>query len=266
MSVVVNHISGSRHGNQLCQYVIGRIISEKLKFKLFGIDQNHREFALNGFDLNYNQPDYAAYNTPIQKIGTSSTYHYSETLEWAHPDFDLDAICNDTTPRKILLEGFFQRKKYFLPFKEQIKEWYNFINYDIPSNHAAIHIRLGDLRESNHPDLLPIEYYQQALDMLDFNKLTICTDTPTDSEYILPLIKKYNAEIFTGDERETICFLASHNNLVLSVGSFSFWASLFSEGKNIINAIPTKGNNRIDSENGVDLLLQSERHKYIDLR
>jgi hypothetical protein len=265
MSVVVNHISGSRHGNQLCQYVIGRIISEKLKFKSFGIDQNHREFALNGFDLNYNQPDYAAYNTPIQKIGTSSTYHYSETLEWAHPDFDLDAICNDTTPRKILLEGFFQRKKYFLPFKEQIKEWYNFINYDIPSNHAAIHIRLGDLRESNHPDLLPIEYYQQALDMLDFNKLTICTDTPTDSEYILPLIKKYNAEIFTGDERETICFLASHNNLVLSVGSFSFWASLFSNGKNIINAIPTKGNNRIDSENGVDLLIQSSNHKYITL-
>ena len=265
MSVVVNHISGSRHGNQLCQYVIGRIISEKLKFKLFGIDQNHREFALNGFDLNYNQPDYAAYNTPIQKIGTSSTYHYSETLEWAHPDFDLDAICNDTTPRKILLEGFFQRKKYFLPFKEQIKEWYNFINYDIPSNHAAIHIRLGDLRESNHPDLLPIEYYQQALDMLDFNKLTICTDTPADSEYILPLIKKYNAQIFSGNERETICFLASHNNLVLSVGSFSFWASLFSEGKNIINAIPTKGNNRIDSENGVDLLIQSSNHKYITL-
>lgn len=265
MSVVVNHISGSRHGNQLCQYVIGRIISEKLKFKLFGIDQNHREFALNGFDLNYNQPDYAAYNTPIQKIGTSSTYHYSETLEWAHPDFDLDDICNDTTPRKILLEGFFQRKKYFLPFKEQIKEWYNFINYDIPSDHAAIHIRLGDLRESNHPDLLPIEYYQQALDMLDFNKLTICTDTPADSEYILPLIKKYNAQIFSGNERETICFLASHNNLVLSVGSFSFWASLFSEGKNIINAIPTKGNNRIDSENGVDLLIQSSNHKYITL-
>jgi len=265
MSVIVNHISGCRHGNQLCQYVVGRIISEKLKFKLFGIDQNHREFSMNGFDLNYNQPDYDFYDTPIQKIGTSSNYDYTETLEWAHPNFDLDAICNDTTPRRIILEGFFQRKEYFLPYKEQIKEWYNFINYNTPSDHAAIHIRLGDLRETNHPDLLPIEYYRQALDNLDFSKLTICTDTPTDSEYILPLVKQYDAQIFTGDERETICFLASHNNLVLSVGSFSFWASLFSEGKNIINAIPTKGNNRLDPQNGVDLLIQSSNHKFIKL-
>jgi hypothetical protein len=265
MSVIVNHISGCRHGNQLCQHVIGRIISEKLKFKLFGIDQNHREFSLNGFDLNYNQDGYAFYEFPIQRIGTSSNYNYTETLDWAHPNFDLDAICNDTTPRRIILEGFFQRKEYFLPYKEQIKEWYNFINYDTPTDHAAIHIRLGDLRETNHPDLLPIEYYQQALDMLNFSKLTICTDTPTDSEYILPLVQKYNAEIFTGNERETICFLASHNNLVLSVGSFSFWASFFSEGENIINAIPTKGNNRIDPQNGVDLLIQSPNHKYITL-
>jgi hypothetical protein len=265
MSVIVNHISGCRHGNQLCQHVIGRIISEKLKFKLFGINQNHREFSLNGFNLNYNQSGYSFYDTPVQKIGTSNNYDNSETLEWAHPDVDLDEICNDTTPRRIILEGFFQRKKYFLPYKEQIKEWYNFINYDVPSDHAAIHIRLGDLRETNHPDLLPVEYYQQALDNLDFNRLTICTDTPTDSEYILPLIKKYNAQIFTGDERETICFLASHNNSVLSVGSFSFWASLFSDGKNIINAIPTKGNNRIDPQNGVDLLIQSPNHKYITL-
>jgi len=265
MSVVINHISGCRHGNQLCQYVVGRIISQKLKFKLFGIDQNHREFSMIGFNLNYNQPNYAFYDNPIQKIGTSSNYDYSETLEWAHPDVDIGAICSDPTPRRIVLEGFFQRKKYFLPYKDQIKEWYSFINYDTPPDHAAMHIRLGDLRETNHPDLLPVEYYQQALDNLNFNRLTICTDTPTDSEYILPLIKNYNAQIFTGNERETICFLASHNNLVLSVGSFSFWASLFSDGKNIINAIPTKGNNRIDPNNGVDLLIQSPNHKYIKL-
>jgi hypothetical protein len=60
-------------------------------------------------------------------------------------------------------------------------------------------------------------------------------------------------------------FLASHNNLILSVGSFSFWASLFCDGNNIINAIPTKGNNRISPDNGVDLLIQSPNHKYITL-
>jgi hypothetical protein len=246
--------------------MFGRIISERLKFKLFGIDNKHREFSLTGVNLNYNQPDYGYHETPIQYIGTSHMYDYSESLNWAHPDVDLDAICNDTTPRKIVLEGFFQRKKYFIPYKEQIKSWYNFIKYDIPTDHAAIHIRLGDLRETNHPDLLPVEYYHKALDMLNFTELTICTDTPYDSEYILPLVEKYNAKLFAGNERETICFLAAHNNLVLSVGSFSFWASLFSNGENIINAIPTMGNNRIDPHNGVDLLIQSPNHKYIDVR
>ena len=264
MSVIVNHISGCRHGNQLCQHIIGRIISEKLKFKLFGIDQNHREFSLNGFNLNYNQPDHVSYDTPVQKIGTSSNYFYTETLDWAHPDVDLDMICNDVTPRKIILEGFFQRKKYFIPYREKIKEWYGFTKTNIPANHVAMHIRLGDLKQSNHPDLLSLDYYIEALKLANADKVTICTDTPSD-DYVQYFIKNHNATLFLGNERETIMFLASHNNLILSVGSFSFWASLFCDGNNIINAIPTKGNNRIAPDNGVDLLLQSPNHKYITL-
>lgn len=264
MSVQVNFISGCRHGNQLCQHVVGRIISNKLRFKLSGIDENHHEFALHGFNLDYNRPEYSSYNTPVQQIGTSKNYEHTDTLNWAHPDLNLDDICNDPTPRKIVLEGFFQRKKYFIPYKEQIKQWYGFIKTDIPANHVAMHIRLGDLKQTNHPDLLPLDYYIEALKLANADKVTICTDTPSD-DYVQYFIKNHNATLFLGNERETIMFLASHNNLILSVGSFSFWASLFCEGTNIINAIPTKGNNRIAPDNGVDLLIQSPNHKYIRL-
>ena len=264
MSVQVNFIPGCRHGNQLCQHVVGRIISNKLRFKLSGIDINHREFALHGFDLGYNRLDYLSYSTPIQQIGTSCSYEYSDTLNWAHPDLNLEDVYNDPTPRKIILEGFFQRKKYFIPYTEQIKQWYGFIKTEVPDNHVAMHIRLGDLKQTNHPDLLPLEYYIEALKFANADKVTICTDTPSD-EYVQYFVKNHDATLFNGNERETIMFLASHNNLVLSVGSFSFWASLFCEGTNVINAIPTKGNNRIDPNNGVDLLIQSPNHKYITL-
>jgi hypothetical protein len=264
MSVVVNPISGCRHGNQLCQYFTGRIISEKLKFKLFGITPEYSEFCLNGFDLIYDQEGYQHYEQPVQVIGLASSSNRNSPTVWTHPDFDIDELCKDNTPRKIVLDGYFQKKNFFIPHVEDIKVWYGYSKLDIPNDHVAMHIRLGDLKQSNHPDLLPLEYYIEALKHTNFSKITICTDTPSD-EYIQYFVKNYNAELFLGNEKETITFLASHNNLILSVGSFSFWASLFSEGTNIINAIPRVGNNRIDPDNGVDLLIQSPRHKYITL-
>jgi hypothetical protein len=257
MSVIVNNISGCRHGNQLCQYMVGRIISEKLRFKLFGIENNHPEYCLNGFDVVYNQPTYSSYNTPTQYVGNERNN--------SHPDCDLEDIINDNTPRRIILEGYFQRKKFFIPYKNNIRQWYNFSKVDVPKDHAVVHVRLGDIRQAhNHPDLLPIEYYNTALEMLNFNKLTICTDSPNDS-YISSLIKKYNAEIYNDNEKNTICFIASHDKIVMSVGTFSFWGAFLSDASQIINAIPQRGNNMLSPDNGVDMLIREPNYTYITL-
>lgn len=256
MSVTVNHIPGSRHGNQLCQYFVGRIISEKLKFKLFGISKDHPEYCLHGFDVVYDQPDFVSHNVPLQQIGSRFVDE--------QPDFCLDTVISDITPRHIVLEGYFQRKKFFIPYKNEIRQWYNFKKQDIPKDHAVVHVRLGDLRQTNHPDLLPIEYYDRALELLSFNKLSICTDTPDDS-YIQHLVKKYNASIYNDNEKNTICFIASHDNIVMSVGTFSFWSAFLSDAANIINAIPRVGNNRISPDNGVDMLIREPNYKYITL-
>lgn len=256
MSVIVNHIPGGRHGNQLCQYFTGRIISEQLKFKLSGIREDHPEYCLHGFNVVYDQPGYAEYNTPVQRIGMRFTND--------QPDFNLEDVINDTTPRQIILEGYFQRKKFFIPYKNEIRQWYGFTKQNIPQDNAVVHVRLGDLHQTNHPDLLPLEYYEKALDMMSFNKLTICTDT-IDNPYIDHLKHKYNASIYNGNAYETICFIASHNNMVLSVGTFSFWGAFLSDATNIINAIPQIGNNRISPDNGVDLLIREPNYRYITL-
>jgi len=260
MSVVVNKCMG-RFGNQLFPYMLSRIISEHLKFKLFGPSCNDREFALNEIDLNYNQDSYSFYETPIQFLG-----NHSASDDFAHPDFDIYDILNDSTPRKIVLDAYFQKKKYFLPFRDKITEWFKPKNYDVDKDDVAIHIRIGDLRCPNlTKNLLPIEYYSAAIDLFNSCKqVTLCTDSPND-EIIQYLTNKYDAKIFQDTEKNTISFLASHNNLILSQGSFSFWAGFICNGNNVINAIPKTGwNNGVDDPE-IDLLIAEPKYKYIKL-
>lgn len=259
MSVVVKKCMG-RFGNQLFPYMLSRIISEHLKFKLFGPTSNDSEFALNEIDLNFNQPEYNFYETPVQLLG-----NHTVSDNYAHPDFDLNSVLNDSTPRKIILDAYFQKKKYFLPFRDKIIEWFKPQTYLVDKDDVAVHIRIGDLRCPNlTKNLLPVAYYEAAIDYFKYKQVIICTDSPND-EIIKHLVSKYNAKIFQDTEKNTISFLASHNNLILSQGSFSFWAGFFCNGNNIINALPKTGwNNGIDDP-GIDLLIFEPKYKYIKL-
>jgi hypothetical protein len=198
---------------------------------------------------------YNIYNTPIQQIGSTGS----------HPDFDIFEIINDKTPRKIILDGFFQRKKFILPFRDLIKKIYRFEKTNTKKNDLAIHIRSGDLYIPNlSNNLLPLEYYEMAIEMMPRENITVCTDDP-EKPVSAHIIKKYNCKVFKGNERETITFLASHNNVILSQGSFSFWAGFFCDGENIINAIPKTGWNSEANKNDIDLLIQGDNYKYIKL-
>jgi hypothetical protein len=270
MSVVIKKSMG-RFGNQLFPYFTGRIISENLKFKLYGPTESDREFMLHGLDLNYNKKEYAQYEEPVQLLGDHSNsdhFYHSDINHFnklCHPDFNILDIINDITPRKIILDGYFQRKGFFLPFKENIIEWFNPTTYSVNDTDTAIHIRLGDLLSPNlRKHLLPPDYYEEAIKLCPTGKLTICTDSP-ENIFIQYLVKKYNATVFRDTEKNTISFLAAHNNLILSQGSFSFWAGFMCNGSNIINALPKTGWNSSVDDVDVDVLLTGEKYKYIKL-
>lgn len=260
MSVNIKICVG-RFGNQLFPYFLGRILSENLKFKLFGPTKLTPGFELNNIDLVYNQEGYSKYNLPVQQLG-----NFSLSPSFSNPDFNIQDIINDKTPRYISLDGYFQRKKFFLPFKADIMKWFNFKPLDIPQDQIALHLRLGDLTiPSLAKNLLPLDYYMSALESINAKKVVICTDSPNYEPYIKPLSQKFDVSFFNGNEKETITFLASHNNLILSQGTFSFWAAFFSSGNNIINAIPKTGWNSIQEKNNIDLLLQGSQYKYISV-
>jgi hypothetical protein len=259
MSVQIKKCMG-RFGNQLFPYMLGRIISEHLKYKLSGPTINDREFALYDLNLSYNKESYNCYETPIQLLG-----NHSVSDDFAHPDFNLQTILEDPTPRKIQLDAYFQKKKYFLPFRDKIKEWFDPQVYPVSKEDIAVHIRIGDLRCPNlTKNLLPVEYYETAINYFGPGQVILCTDSPND-DIIKYLVSKYDAKIFQDTEKNTISFLSAHNNLVLSQGSFSFWAGFLCDGKNIINAIPRTGwNNGVDDP-GIDLLINEPKYKYIKL-
>lgn len=259
MGIHIKTVLG-RYGNQLCPYFFGRILSENLNFHLHNDAKTHPDFLLH--DFAYEQKEgLKSYEQPVQRIGKASTSHHNDDY---HPDVDIFEIINDKTPRKIILDGYFQKKRYFLPFRKEILEWFNPVQYDISSNDVAVHVRVGDLRCHNLlKNLLPLEYYEQAIELCNPERVTICTDTPDDT-IVKSLLQKYEGKLFKDTERNTLSFLASHNNLVLSQGSFSFWAGFFCDGQNIINAIPGTGWNSAENPE-IDLLIEGPNYKYVKL-
>lgn len=253
MSVHYLNVKG-RYGNQLFPYMVGRILAHHLKFKFINHTINHPDFMLQDLKDDIENDNYNSYNSPVQLIGGVE-----------HPDFNIHETINDKTPRKIMLDGFFQRKKFVLPFKDLIKKIYKYEKINTNKNDLAIHIRSGDLYIPNlSNNLLPIEYYEMAIEMTPYENITVCTDDP-EKPISAHIIKKYNCKLFKGSERETITFLASHNNVILSQGSFSFWAGFFCDGDNIINAIPRTGWNSEANKDDIDLLIQGNNYKYIKL-
>jgi hypothetical protein len=107
--------------------------------------------------------------------------------------------------------------------------------------------------------MLPLEYYEKSLQFFPPGQITICSETP-NHPIVQHFVQKYNAKFFDGDEKQVITFLSSHNNLVLSQGSFSFWCGFFCDGQNIVNAIPKTGWNSNPNKN---LVLLGNNSRYI---
>jgi len=98
------------------------------------------------------------------------------------------------------------------------------------NNDVFIHVRLGDIANTNFS--YPFEYYDKVLSTLKFDKGYISSDTITHTT-CKQLIEKYDLEIFSSDEVNTIQFGSSCKNIVLSLGTFSWYIGAFSFDANV---------------------------------
>jgi hypothetical protein len=194
--IIVKLISGL--GNQLFQYAIGRQLSIKRNVPLkldisFFETQNLRSYKLNHYNIKAAVATKADIDKMIgffegrslkdkifRRIHSSLPKHkkryYKERENWVYEPNLMNVSSN------IYLDGYWQHYKYFEQFNLSILEEFTLKNNEraaykiiaeIEQNESSVslHIRRGDyISDSNANNLmgvLPISYYQRAIDYIN---------------------------------------------------------------------------------------------------
>jgi len=162
-------------GNNLFQYCFGRILAEKLGYRLSAK-------PIAGFPRTHDLVDGVAY--PLEE---------TLTLRGQKPNLE---FLNHTTLRyHVLLTGYFQRYEYYAPHVERIREWLateDRIEFEPSANDVLLGIRRGNDYIPRHG--LPISYYEAALAAVDHDRVFICTNEP-DDPFVCHFKKKYGAVV-----------------------------------------------------------------------
>jgi hypothetical protein len=164
-----------------------------------------------------------------KKFNQPVSYKWDKILlqnECEHKIFDESIIVNNDNIEAVsqqsenhlnlILDDYFQNR-YCIDNFSKYNTYKN--NSEQLSNYTFVHIRLGDIKNIMSLDY---EYYEEAINLLDNDKVLIASDSP-DDEIVLKLKKRYNAEIFSSNEENTILMGANCKNKVLSLGTFSWW-------------------------------------------
>jgi hypothetical protein len=124
-------------------------------------------------------------------------------------------------------QNFFQNKDFCLIIKHyfenmkinKIIQDKNFFSTRYGKNNDLfIHIRLGDISDKTE-FLLP--YYEKLLSSINYDSAYLASDS-LDNILCCNLIKKYNLQIISYSDIDTIMFGSTCNNIILSGGSFSW--------------------------------------------
>lgn len=232
----------SRLGNNLFQYCFGRILAEKLGYRL-------KADPILGFpntNTNVEGLDYSSYPTQVIK-----------------GQVDLSDILQDNTKRKIIIKGYFQRYDYYRDYKNVIKtNWLLMnkqVNERIEPDDIVVCIRRKDYLPRH---ALPFSYFDEALSIAEHSRVFICTDSPRDS-FTLYFKKKYKAIIYHKDILADFAFIMLFKKIIISNSSFFWWASFLSNADEIYFPIPLHG---FWSEERDDINLKVDESRYIYIR
>jgi hypothetical protein len=209
-----------RLGNNLFQYALGRLIAEDLGFQLVASE-------LEGFPLTAQPVPGQAHTTPV------------ETLENNH--LILDAILKNHLPRKIILDGWFQRHEYYTPHREKIRHWFCLDpKYDAPCNvDLVVHVRRTDY--VGHGWALPFSFYQDAIDRFlpPGGSLGIVTDDTSDLYF--RKFRRWRPRYFRGSPLQTLSYMTHAPRLVISPSTFSWWPAFLGSAQVIACPVPSFG-------------------------
>lgn len=210
-----------RLGNCLFQYCLGRIIAQELGFALEAED-------ILGFP-----------RTQEEVLGNRYGHPY-EVLTGYRVDFE--RLRTDRTPRRVILDGYFQRYEYYRPYREQIQSWLKLspaIQTPAPEKKLVLNVRRKDYVGLGWA--LPFSYYEEAIQLAkaEGDNIWIVTDAPNDPFF--NRFKSFRPNFFSGSPLEQLAFMIKSRRLVLSQSTFSWWAGFLGNQEEIYAPVPKQG-------------------------
>lgn len=228
-----------RMGNNLFQYALGRIIHEMtgMQFQIVNQNRDLREtFSIpiaHGEHRFHNQEHFK--NAPSFLPGEVRP----DPLVLNEYNFEsVDEIVRMASGRGIIIHGFFQRWKYYLPWREKIREWFALPDFSqklFSGDYGVFHIRHGDYLAGNQQ--LPDAYYDAISATNQENPmhwLALGSDLSVEAE------KKYIINSF-GSDIEDFKVMKSAQAIACSNSSFAWWAAYLSDATKVYIPQPAAG-------------------------
>jgi len=209
-----------RLGNNMFQYALGRYLAEEMGYELGA-------YPLP-FAATKEKVDGNVFSEAIQQIGL---FH-----------IDVPAVIGNHTNRMVLLHGFFQNYKYYEPFMDRIRKWYEYSGFDhtlpeIRKDDVLIYVRLGDYADQNMHLAFP--FYETAIKMSAPGRTFISTDSK-DHPFLRNFIP-YNPIFLSGDSLLDLVTARLFKKIVLSCSTFSWWAAVLGRPEQVYFPIADKG-------------------------
>ena len=231
----------ARFGNNLFQYCLGRILAEELGFALQAV-------PIEGF--------------PNTAQTVAGAVHEGPELVLTGQQIPLADILADRSPRRIVLDGWFQHASYYRPYRDRIRHWL--------AMDRAIHVPdvkpdlVVNVRRTDYIQLgwaLPFTYYEEAVGRLlpAGGDVWIVTDDAADPFF--RQFRRWRPRFFKGNPLEQMLFMTCAPRLVMSQSTFSWWPAFLSESQQTACPVPTFGCWAVGSAGiGIDLI---ERDRFL---
>lgn len=213
-------IYNGRLGNNIIQYFAARFFAEK--HNLF-FDDRQKTHTNYDWEQYFKIPNYNNTNTikilqPLQIVDDNNFFNL------------LNA--NSLPPQYYQLQGYFQNKLFLHQYLSKILNLFN-IKYELQDRtDVFVSYRIGDI--NNTRSMLPKEYFEEALESIEFRQGYISSDSP-EHPFVVELANKYKLKtLFFDNPLDQINFAKNFNQLILSEGTFNWWTGVLSKANIVI--------------------------------
>ena len=254
-------------GNNLFQYVVGRILAARFGLALELIDSPYKPRK--------NMPQFRALmevfqDAPLRLQGRTVEKPVDRTAYLDHDGFDgfrfdLPGMLANEDRRGFAVKGYFERYEHFRPHKDAIRRWFRVdplnAGHRVGSRDVVVHIRRGDFIAFGRA--ITLDYYTDILRRIDPGRVFVCGFgiDPDVKSALAPFAPVY----VDGDPISDFRFMTGFNRIVQSQSTFSWWAGFLSQAEEIYAPLTVPGATSFDRRYPhIDLKVDDEsRYHYV---